>query len=226
MATVQRAADATGIIEVIKTVWGIDAPHAHHLIENKKQLAWTAVEHGQVVGFVSSFLTSVIGGVRRWEVDLLAVLPSAQGKGLGQKLIEATTQDARTYRVKFARGLVRTDNVPAQKTFESAGYTTSGKIYNLYVWPPQQADSPIIPRSTVSILPIDTLTYRGVWVEGLEGQLVSEAERMAGIAAARALAYREGRDHASALVPVDVHLPENAVMDASLQGQYQWWRRS
>lgn len=223
MATIQRATDAAGIAAVIKTVWGIDAPHAQHLIENKKQLAWTAVEDEQVVGFVSSFLTSVIGGVRRWEADLLAVLPSERGKGLGQKLLEATTQDARAYRVKFSRGLVRIDNLPAQKAFEKAGYMTSGQIYNLYFWPPQESDVPVTPRSTVSILPVDTLTYRGVWIEGLDGQMVSEAERTASIVAARALAYREGRDHASALIPVDVPLP---VTDATLQGQYQWWRRS
>ncbi|KAB2906300.1 MAG: GNAT family N-acetyltransferase [Anaerolineae bacterium] len=230
MANIQRARadDVPGIAEVIKTVWNIDidVPYAQELLSDQKQHAWVAVEAGQVIGFVSSFLNSVMGGVRRWEVDLLAVAPSAWGNGLGQKLIEATTQDARTYHAKFARALVHIDNSPAKRSFEKAGYATSGQIYSMYLWPPQVSYTLQTPSGLVSLTPVDTLTYRGVWVEGLDGNLVSDDDRQACITAARALAARENRNNASALIPTDAHLPENLMTDATLHGQYQWWRRS
>lgn len=229
MANIQRARaeDAAGIAEVIRNVWNteIDVPYTQKLINNQKQLAWVAVAEEMVVGFVSSFLTTVQGGVRRWEVDLLAVNPEAQGQGLGVKLVEATTQDAKSYQVKFSRGLVRADNTYARRAFERAGYANTGQIYNLYLWQPRESEIELDSRSILTITPVDTLLYRGVWIEGLDAQFISDADRLRAVEVGRAIAAKEGRANAGALIPVGAKLPDVLMQAATLQGQYQWWRR-
>lgn len=229
MANIQRARaeDVDGIAEVIRNVWKleIDVPYVQKLINSKKQLSWVAIDEGKVCGFVSSFLTTVQGGVRRWEVDLLAVEPAAQGQGLGPKLVEATTQDGKAFNVKFSRALVRANNTYAHKVFERSGFTNTGQFYNMYLWQPAESDAQAPTRAVTSLIPVDTLTYRGVWIEGLDAEFTSEADCKLMVAAARAMAFRDGRDNASTLIPAGKNLPESVMQDASFQGQYQWWRR-
>lgn len=230
MAEIRRgtAQDVAGIGAVIADAWdglAIDEGYCQALIEEGEQHVWVAEEDGDIVGFVSGFATTTQGAVRRWEVDLLAVHSSHTNQGLGTQLVGAAWQDAEEHQAKFARGLVRVDNFAAKRAFEKVGYETSGQVYNLILWSPSGSDARYPQSTMITATPVDTFTYRGIWLEGMDIMLISDSDRMASIAAARTHAAREERDNVGAVIPVDRPLAANVRGDGWVHAQYQWWRK-
>ena len=213
--------DVQGIAAVMKNAFNedIDQTYCRDLLAGGEYIVRVAVAGEHIMGLVAGFLTSTSGMVRRWEVDLLAVHSDHQGNGLGTQLVEAAWTDAEAHQVKFARGLTRIENEAAKTCFARAGFTTSGAVFNMIQWQPSQFEVASPSRSLISLLPVETLTYRGVWVEGLDNVMVNDDDREKAIKAARSMAFHENRDNVSALFPVDKPL------SAEVIGQYQWWRR-
>jgi N-acetylglutamate synthase-like GNAT family acetyltransferase len=222
-------ADVKGIAAVVQEVWkqSIDYEVCHSQIKDDACAIWVAIEGNEVAGFVSAFLTVRQDEACRWEVDLLAVRPISQGHRLGQKLVEATWADAWKHRVKVARAAVRVDNIASQRTFARAGYTTDRQVYKLFLWSPEPADGQLVCPQSVTLLPINTITYRGLWIEGLTSDGVSEDEQRRAIMAARALIAREGRLNTGALIPVETEnlLADDMRATATVPGEYHWWRK-
>lgn len=219
--------DAEGVEAITQMLWDqkIDFGMFRDHVANKACSLCVAVEDDQVVGFVSSFLTVDVQNRRRWEVDLLAVRPDQQGKGLGTALIQSIGCDAKAHRVDVVRALVRTDNIASQKAFERAGYTSDGCIHHLYLWMPQMYSGEIVVPQQVTLSPLDTLTYRGLGIEGLMSASLSEEERRRIILAARHRVASEGRNNTGALIPVDEEglLPLQVREQGEIQGAYCWW---
>ena len=124
-----------------------------------------AVEGSEIAGFVSAF--ALDGATDNpWFVDSLAVHPQSQGRGYGRHLIESTWTTARRRGFRLSRALVRADNAPSQRCFAHCGYATDQRSHSLYIWPPQ-ASAANGKTDPVRLLPVDTITYRGLWLEGL-----------------------------------------------------------
>jgi ribosomal protein S18 acetylase RimI-like enzyme len=89
------ASDAQAIVDLDAATFG-DCPYTAEYIlrleSDPGQYAWLAQESDIVVGFVSAFGThSLAAG--RWEIDALAVHPSAQGRGVGTALVARALQE-------------------------------------------------------------------------------------------------------------------------------------
>ena len=119
--------DASGILAVDQATFG-DCHYGPEtivaLLSSPDQYAWVAVDGGQIVGFASAFHTHSLAA-SRWEVDELAVHPSAQGRGIGAALIACALEErVRNARLSRARALVLVNNVPSQRVFIGNGFSS------------------------------------------------------------------------------------------------------
>jgi len=225
-------ADIAGIEEVVKAVWADETvlPEvAEAQIAQPDASLWVADVDGQIAGFVSGFMTMSYENEKRWDVDLIAVRPSDQSEGLGRSLIATVWTDAQAHSADYARALIRTDNLASQRAFSLAGFETDRRIFRLYVWSPWEYGEPGMQLPfDVSLQPVDTLTYRGLWIEGFDPAMVSPDEQRAVISAARAQVATEGRFNTSALIPArtERRLAEDLGSMAMVKGTYHWWRKT
>jgi ribosomal protein S18 acetylase RimI-like enzyme len=229
MITIRKAtpADVPGIGAVARNVWEQDILPDVGEAQTRCQACalYVAAEGDDVAGFVSAFLTVDKDGNRRWEVDLLAVRPASQGQRLGQRLVEAACADERILDTPLARAAIRVDNIASQKTFENSGFKTDGEIHRLLIWTPTLDNSPIIYGGNVTLVPVDTLTYRGLWLEGLTAYNVDAEEQRNAVTMARSIIAWEGRHNAGAMIPaIGSHRLAADLRDAAeMQGEYRWF---
>ncbi|MCK4316745.1 MAG: hypothetical protein KAX24_13335, partial [Anaerolineae bacterium] len=114
----------------------------------------------------------------------------------------------------------------SQKTFENAGFTTDWRIHKLLLWTPDPSDNPIAYARNVTLLPMDTLTYRGLWIEGLTSEGLTIEEQRQAVKTARSMIARDGRLNTGALIPVyyEEHLLATDLREtASVHGEYYWF---
>lgn len=188
---------------------------------------WVAEEGDDVVGFVSAFLTVGGDGQRRWEIDLLAVRPASQGNGIGRQLIEQATRIGEQKDVSLARAAVRVENTASQKAFTNAGFTSGRLTHDLLQWEPNPGGGIGIYGGDVVFIPVDTLTYRGVWLEGLTASRIDVQEQHSAVTMARSLVAWEGRKNVSTMLPISkIHQLDLALREtAKTHGQYYWFHK-
>ena len=178
-----------------------------------------AVEGDEVAGFVSAFALDGAAD-NPWFVDSLAVRPQSQGRGYGRHLIESTWTTARRRGFRLSRALIRADNAPSQCCFARCGYATDQRSYSLYIWS-SQASAANGKTDPIRLLPVDTITYRGLWLEGL-ADASAEIQRRA-VQQARAYCARKGRGPSGALIADPSRLDGTLLDQAELRGEYHWW---
>ena len=178
-----------------------------------------AVEGNKVAGFVSAFALDGAAD-NPWFVDSLAVRPQSQGRGHGRRLIESTWTTARRRGFHLSRALIRADNAPSQRCFALCGYVTDQRPHSLYIWPPQ-ASAANGKTDPVRLLPVDTITYRGLWLEGL-ADASTEIQRRA-VQQARAYCARDSRGPSGALIADPSRLDGTLLDQAELKEEYHWW---
>ena len=103
-------------------------------LENPLSVWLVAVDGGQLIGYVGS--QTVLG-----ETDMmnLAVAPEARRQGTGRALVLALV-DALTEKGSHSLMLeVRVSNAPAQKLYESLGFSQVGRRPKYYVNPREDA---------------------------------------------------------------------------------------
>ena len=103
-------------------------------LENPLSVWLVAVDGGQIIGYVGS--QTVLG-----ETDMmnLAVAPEARRQGTGRALVLALV-DALTEKGSHSLMLeVRVSNTPAQKLYESLGFSQVGRRPKYYVNPREDA---------------------------------------------------------------------------------------
>ena len=103
-------------------------------LENPLSVWLVAVDGGQLIGYVGS--QTVLG-----ETDMmnLAVAPEARRQGTGRALVLALVE---ALTEKGSRSLmleVRVSNIPAQKLYESLGFSQVGRRPKYYVNPREDA---------------------------------------------------------------------------------------
>lgn len=149
-------------------------------------------EHKNVVGFVDGFTThdsQTDDWALRWEVDLMAVAPEARGHGLAVRMIGASDQRGERVGASSVRAVVRVGNIGAERSFEICGYRPSDPHMLLIAKPePSSFIALAIPFSWVFV---ETLTYKGLWVESPYENLQN----------ARGLVRKENCDSIGLLVP-------------------------
>ncbi len=234
MASIQRATleDIPGIAHVVEAAWPdntllVDVTQEQ--ITRTDSALWVIRAAGHVAGFAFGFLTKSYDDVRHWEIDLLAVHPRVQGHGLSGKLIGLMWKEAEDHGVDLARALVRIDNTPAQKAFTAAGFENARRVQNMYLWSPMDGTAPSsqLPFG-VMLRPVDTLTYRGLWIEGMDPATLPPNAQREIVTAARTQAAAEERFNTSALIPAhnENRLAPDMRSMGVMQGSYHWWTRT
>ncbi len=214
------AEDITGLLAVKNSVWPdetvTEASYAARVIAEPDHITLVAETEGRVAGFIDGFLTLAANGMRRWEVDLLAVRPDYRQRGLARQLIMAHTRDGFLMGADTARALIKTDNIASQRAFAACGYTCDDQPHGLYI----SADGSQIPEAALPdgyLIPVSTLNYRGLWVEGVWSD--------GAFRYAQTVQARHQYDAAGAVLPLDHREAVAAAERASFVqvGIYQWW---
>ena len=227
MIRIRRAApaDVADIGSVVRHVWGQEILPEVCLVQiaDDTGAVWVAEERGHVAGFACACATLSAAKQRRWEIDLVAVRPSCEGRGVGSRLIRRASRDGARRGVAVVRALVRVSNLPGQRAFRRAGFTTDHRRYHLLLWSPESAQMQTPSLDGVTLVPVDTLTYRGLWIEGLAH--VGPGEQRAVVAAARATIARDGRLNTGALIEAEREylLAAELRAQAEMHGEYYWF---
>lgn len=214
--------DAPTLARLMQAAWPDDVPDLARISAVLSEgghttlLAWVGE---QAAGFVDCFGTTSLG-VATYEIDLLAVAPTARGHGVASAIVAEVTRLATAEGYRTARALVAVDNLPMQSVMLRAGYIPSDRVHALLV----NSESHIPDKaegnfSDVHLLPVSTLTYRGGWLlppftpAKLEGAI--------------AVRQQAGLELVGAVIPYDAgDQVENAKrMGYQPIGDYHWWER-
>lgn len=213
--------DVAGIAEVIRWALGDDPDEAliACVLEMEHHATYVGVAAEKVVGFASGFLTTAPDGTRRWELDLLGVHPDFRRQGIGRSVIQACTRTGQKMGAIVARGLVAVGNTASQKAFRYSGYAVVPEMCGLYVSTALADEAAFIPGDNhTGFIPVTTLTYRGLWIEG---EITAQS-----LQTALAMKTHYGWRSTGAVVPVNDADANRALRQANfgLMGKFQWWQ--
>ncbi|MBL8147366.1 MAG: GNAT family N-acetyltransferase [Anaerolineae bacterium] len=207
--------DAAAIAGILHDCWPDDTPDIERITrlirlgQHRTSCCWAGAS---CAGFVDAFRTISAEGSGRWEVDLLAVHENLRGLGIGTSLVLEAIETAPPD-VDLARGLVRVGNVAAGLAFAMAGFHTEGVRLTLYTAAPLASK---LALEAGHIVPVETFTYSGLWLEGVPSFGVLKAARIR----AAALGVRQ--------VGILVSAEYGEVCEAAgyaAEGVFRWWMR-
>lgn len=217
--------DAQAIHRILQETWGdsllFDVFMSH--ISLPEHQVFVAMDSGKISGFLSAFL--VPSPVPRWEIDLIIVRSKSQGKGIGTSLIEEALTYGSHLGVPWAKASIRIDNYASQRAFSKTGFTRDAQVGNLFVWDPLACKSTINVPETVHFIAVDTLTYRGLWIEGFSASQLSAKEQHNVIRAARDSIFFEDRRSTGVFIPDSLKqtIAPDLLTTATDFGQYHRW---
>ena len=217
--------DAEAIHRILQDTWGeallFDVFTDH--ISSPEHQVFVAVETGAIVGFLSAFLVPI--PVPRWEIDLIIVRSTSRGKGIGTSLIAEALTYGSHLGVQWAKASIRVDNHASQRAFSKTGFTTDAQVRSLLLWNPLACQPAITVPETVHFIPVNTLLYRGLWIEGfIESQLPLKEQHTV-IRAAQHSVFHEDRLNTGMFIPDSFKhtLAPDLLTDAIHHGQYHRW---
>jgi GNAT superfamily N-acetyltransferase len=212
---VATSTDAPAIARLMLAVWSdeaADSTHIAHVLEQGNRTTLVAEEDGNLLGFVDAF------GTTFWELDLMAVDPAAQGKGIGKQLTYRALEEGSSKGFRVARGLVALANIASQSVMRHMGLIPAG-ISTLYVFSEQVADV-TTPLLHPNVTEVQTFRYSGGW---LTDPYIPEVFR-----AAAALCPTKKWDVVGAVIPDDDTVALAAAQSAGYEkvGDYRWWTKA
>lgn len=160
-----QPSDASDLKQLIELIFG-DTPSiavVNAALTDLEHYAHVAISDGHLVGFVSGFITRAADGQRRWELDLIGVHPDYRGRGIASALVQATTAEALRLGVGYVRALVATHNSAMGAVLKRHQYQTDALARVLCVL----GDMGVHTTEDLSLVVVKTLTYCGVWLEGV-----------------------------------------------------------
>ncbi len=218
--------DAEAIHRILQETWGesllFDVFSDH--ISSPAHQVFVAVEAGEVVGFLSAFLVS--NPTPRWEIDLIIVRATSQGKGIGTSLIQEALTYGSRLGARSAEASIRIDNFASQQAFAKVGFTTDAQVRSLFLWRRLAWKFAMDMPKTVCLIPVDTLTYRGLWIDGfVESQLSQQAQRDV-IRTAQSRIFDEDRLNTGMFILDDLKgiIAPDLLTAATNHGQYYRWQ--
>lgn len=217
--------DAQAIHQILQETWGdslLFDVFTEHISSPAHQI-FVAVEVGEVAGFLSAFLVS--SPAPRWEIDLIIVRSASQGKGIGTSLIEKALAYGSYLGVHWAKASIRIDNYASQRAFSKSGFTTDTQVRSLLLWEPLACKSATHVPDTVHFIPVNTLTYRGLWIEGFIEPRLPIKEQGDVIRAARNSIFHEDRLNTGLFMPDSFKhtIAPDLLRTATDFGQYHRW---
>ncbi len=211
--------DSAAIAGLATTSFGhaYDPGHIRQVLQSGRNYTLVADCAGTVCGFADCFLTRSSGGQLRLEFDLLAVAASARGVGLGASLVRVCNRMAQSLRVYQARALVRIENAAMQALMTRCGYKQCPRRFGLYVCDDITATGKASAIPVDNLVSVNTLGYRGIWIEG---HLTVEM-----IQAAMARAQANDAHTIGALINETDSPARELLIDNGFSkvGDYQWW---
>lgn len=215
--------DTTAIGRIMEAVWPDSPPdltRIRNVIDAQNHSTLIGLIDDTVVGFVDGFMTETVEGAARWEVDLLAVQPDYQRRGIASALVEASTRAAVERGAVCARGLVAVGNLGSERAFARCGYTTDGIVDELLV--ASRNEKPNVFEA-VDVMPhlisVHTINYSGLWIEGNRTK--------AGLVETLSQLGKTQFDVAGAVIAEsETELIGDAVLFGFERiGRYHWWQR-
>jgi ribosomal protein S18 acetylase RimI-like enzyme len=208
-----RQSDAPVLAELIGAAELDDNPDpnwiARVILESNHVTLVEESSDGDLIGFVDAFMTISEQGIIRWEVDLLGVHPGYRGRGIANALIAAVVAVGFTQGGETARALVRIENTASLRAFTRCGFKMVTGEYDLFISGKQVTDAPLTAPLGF-LIPVSTLTYSGVWVEGQQSQEV--------LRCAQKVRTKYGWDVAGAVMNAEVPAPDGY----ERAGRYRW----
>ncbi len=205
--------DAAAIASVAQEVWPeepLDTDAIRRLISESERATAVAELDGRIVGFVDGFMTGTAEGDARWEVDLLAVGPSAQGHGIGRALVRASVAAGAAAGAVTVRALIRIGNVASERVFAACGFAPDDGASRLWI-----AGNLIPPAGDAGmhVVRVRTFRYEGVWLEALT------------CAAIAGLLLDDSAGMAGAVISIDDRELSAAAMSRGLRpdGEFRFW---
>ncbi|MCY3978144.1 MAG: N-acetyltransferase [Chloroflexi bacterium] len=208
LAIASLAADA------LATRIDADSPRVRKILN--EGLTFVARIDESIVGFASNFFTFDREGRRRFELDLLAVAPGAQRRGIGGRLAEASLAAARDSKPVLIRTLLRSENWSMQRLCRRYGFTRSPGQKQLFVTHPRPAIRSC-RKHCAYLIRVETLSYSGIWLEGGLSQ--------AAIDDALWKASRSDTSVIGTVIPSDASPLAKMLRANSFKsvGEYNWW---
>jgi GNAT superfamily N-acetyltransferase len=214
MATVD---DTPGIAAVAVSAWPeepLDAAAIAALMAEPGRATHVAVQGRTVVGFVDGFVTRASDGAARWEVDLLAVAPQSQGRGVGRGLVAASVAaGGDALGAVRARALIRVENIGSERAFAACGFSPEPFASALWV-----ADGLAVVGEPdgLHIVPVRTFRYAGTWLENVTAHGIC------------ALHPATDGGMVGAVIPLADRETSRAAADAGLrnEGTFRFWHRA
>ncbi len=207
--------DAAALAALIDALWPGEgsAAQAASALGDPTRHTQLASAAGRPVGFCDSFTTVDREGALRWEIDLLGVLPTHHGQGLGTYLIRDALA-ALFPGASRARALIADENTASQAAFARCGFYRDLLPVLLYI---ADADPNAPQNAAAHCIPVTTLTYSGLWVEN--------ARTAADFHAARGMAHAQGVNRVGSVIPQPDSDQRQAAESAGYTsvGRYGWW---
>ena len=218
--------DAQAIHLILQETWGDSLLFDVFMdqISSPEHQVFVAMDNGEIVGFLSAFL--VPSTTPRWEIDLIIVRSTSQGKGIGTSLIEEALTYGSNLKVPWATASIRIDNYASQRAFSKTGFTTEAQVRSLFLWDPSACEfTPDVPE-IVHLISVDTLTYRGLWIEGLIESRLPVKEQHNVIRAAQNQVFHEHRLNTGLFIPDSFkqNIAPDLLTSATNHGQYHRWQ--
>ena len=195
----------------------MDEARLRHLLLLMRGFTFVAVSSNGVVGFADYFLTVSPDGEIRLELDLLAAHPTARGKGIGRRLVRAGIEQAERLGVSILRALAAADNAAMQGLSGALGFRRSAESFFLFTAAPLPASFRHQHDIQACLVPVETLTYTGIWIEGAVSQaaidnalFIAHARRLTTVGAAVS-----SQDAAACALLRANHF--------NCRGRYDWW---
>ena len=100
----------------------------------ERQITFGAIEDNEIIGFISADYV-----LDECTIFNIGVLPEHRRIGLGKLLIDELISEAKKHDFAFITLEVRSENIPAYKLYEKAGFTLCGKRKGYYKNPDDDA---------------------------------------------------------------------------------------
>ena len=183
------------------------------LAQGRQTLVVYEALSGQIVGFCDGFRTQDAEGKGRWEVDLIGVHPSWQGRGLARRLLAEQLKIALASNVQQARALIAEQNSASQKAFRAQGFIPDAERVVLCLLSGYALEWQALAR----VVPVTTLTYTGNWLETISMDRLAQALMDA--------PKTQDNMLVGAVIPESALVTHVHLQDLlQVLGQYQWWR--